>query len=111
MERRRRKSGEPDRDTGQLHFSEPDALIPKGFHPEGTWRWNYASGAWEFCVGEEIIWKFSEAVLMQDKGRLVAQEDFIEVIEGDFLDTLIIRRIQKDPESIRAFLKEREIEL
>ena len=49
---------------------------------------------------------------MRDRGRAPKDEPFIEVIDGTFMNTLVIRRIYKDnPDSIRDWLKSRGIEL
>jgi hypothetical protein len=97
-------------DQGKLYLTTPLGDHPSAEKPVGAWEYKRSSGWWEFAVGGVGIWAFSEAALLSDQDRVVSEEPFIEVIEGNFMGTLVIRRIEKDPpEHIIAFLRERGV--
>jgi hypothetical protein len=86
--------------------------LPPLLQPKGWWRWEHGSGEWVYHIEEEEILRLSDAGLAEFRGRVPAEEPFIEVVEGTFLNQLILRRLYKDPPSvIVAFLKERGVKL
>ena len=83
---------------------------PKGFEPIGRWEWEVSSGRWQFLVGEEVVLELSDKALAEFQGRVPQEEDFIEFIEGTFVNSIVIRRIYKDPpDALIEFLKERGV--
>lgn len=85
---------------------------PKGMEPKGHWEWSYASGHWQFCLDEEVVLELSEVGLVEMRGRVPQTENFIEVFEGTFYNSIIIRRIfTDDHDAVIAFLRERGVDL